>query len=87
MSDGDSDVTKGNKRSKDQEKVFHAPLHPLDTEKQTYGCRHTNPDICAKNEMLGICAFVRHDGICGSPPASWSKQFVKLTQLASEDVK
>ena len=28
--------------------AFHAPLNPRDTEKQTEGCRHTQPDICAK---------------------------------------
>jgi hypothetical protein len=59
-------------------KAFHAPLHQLDTEKQTHGCRHTNPDICAKNCTPGICAFVRRDNICLSPPKSWPKQFQSL---------
>jgi hypothetical protein len=62
------------------DKAFHAPLHPLDTEKQTYGCRHTNPDICAKNQMLKVCAFARADKICLAPPQSWPKQFQKLKQ-------
>ncbi len=26
------------------DKAFHEPLRPEDTEKQTAGCRHTNPD-------------------------------------------
>lgn len=57
---------------------FHAPLEPLDTEARTVGCRHTSPDICAKNAMEGICAFVRFDGYCLAPPASWPKQFKRL---------
>jgi len=60
------------------DKAFHAPLHPLDTETQTYGCRHTNPDICAKYEMTGVCAFAREDNVCVLPPMSWRKQFLKL---------
>ena len=60
------------------DKAFHAPLHPLDTEKQTQGCRHTNPDICAKYHMPKVCAFARPDNICLAPPQSWPKQFKKL---------
>jgi hypothetical protein len=60
------------------ENAFHEPLRPKDTEKQTEGCRHTNPDICSKNMMPNKCAFVRSDGICMSPPVSWKKQFAKL---------
>jgi hypothetical protein len=58
--------------------AFHAPLHPSDTEKQTFGCRHTNPDICAKYHMPNVCAFARADKICTSPPVSWPKQFQVL---------
>ncbi len=57
---------------------FHAPLNVLDTEVSTYGCRHTNPDICAKHSLAGICAFVRSDQFCKSPPGSWPRQFRKL---------
>ena len=57
---------------------FHAPLHPSDTEMQTHGCRHTNPDICAKNLLSNVCAFARIDGMCLAPPKSWKKQFAKL---------
>ena len=59
---------------------FHAPLHPLDTEKQTHGCRHTNPDICGKNQMANFCAFVCEDNICLAPPMSWPKLFQELKQ-------
>ncbi|MGO9201853.1 MAG: restriction endonuclease subunit S [Limisphaerales bacterium] len=41
------------------DQAFHAPLHPLDTDKQTFGCRHTSPDICAKNSIPKLCALVR----------------------------
>jgi hypothetical protein len=62
------------------DKAFHAPLHPLDTEKQTVGCRHTNPDICAEYYMLKVCAFVRATKMYLAPRASWPKQFQKLKQ-------
>jgi len=58
--------------------AFHAPLNPKDTEKQTVGCRHTNPDICAKNGIPKVCALVRADKTCYAPPMTWPKQFQKL---------
>ena len=64
----------------DNRKAFHAPLHLLDTEKQTYGCRRPNPDFCAKNRMANVCAFVRKDNICLAPRTSCPKQFDKLKQ-------
>ena len=67
------------------DKAFHAPLHPLDTEKQTHGCRHTNPDICSKYHMPKTCAFARSDNICLAPPMSWPKQFQKLKQGNAKD--
>lgn len=63
-----------------QARRFHEPLLPGDTEKQTLGCRHTNPDICSKNSLDTVCAFVRRDGKCLAPPTSWAKQFRKLQQ-------
>ena len=57
---------------------FNAPLSDTDTERQTYGCRQKNPEICGKNGLEGICAFVRRDGICKSPSKAWQKQYVKL---------
>jgi hypothetical protein len=58
--------------------AFHAPLHPLDTETQTFGCRQANPSACRNNLVAKVCAFVRSDNICLSPPRSWKKQFAKL---------
>jgi hypothetical protein len=63
--------------------AFHAPLHPLDTETRTFGCRYTNPDFCAKNRLPKVCAFVRADNICLSPPHFWPKQFRKLKAAQS----
>ena len=48
-------------------------LHKIDTETQTYGCRHTNPDICSNNSIPGLCAFTSDDCICKKPPRSWKK--------------
>jgi hypothetical protein len=59
-------------------KAFHAPLHPLDSDNQTHGCRHANPNVCGKNSLTGVCAFVRKDNICLSTPTSWKKQYKKL---------
>jgi hypothetical protein len=60
--------------------VFHAPLAPLDSEEKTVGCRHTNPDICVRNLLPGVCAFAREDGFCERPPVSWKKQYRKLKE-------
>lgn len=57
---------------------FNAPLHELDTETQTYGCRQKNPDICSNNMLDNICAFARADHICKKPSRSWKKQYNKL---------
>ena len=58
--------------------AVHVPLHPLDSETQTHGCRHTNPNHCSKNSLPGVCAFVRKDNICLSPPWTWKKQYQKM---------
>lgn len=57
---------------------FDAPLHELDSEKQTYGCRQNNPDICGNNGIVGVCAFCSDDNICRKPSRAWKKQFMKL---------
>lgn len=57
---------------------FSAPLNAKDTDKSTYGCRHTNPDICKNNSIPEICAFVRKDGMCLNPSKAWKKQYEKL---------
>ncbi len=57
---------------------FNAPLHNLDTETQTYGCRANNPDICGNNGVPNVCAFVCTDCICKKPSRAWKKQYQKL---------
>ena len=54
------------------------PLSEGDTELQTNGCRHSNPDICRNNEMPNKCAFVRTDNVCLLPPRSWKAIFEQL---------
>lgn len=63
---------------------FSAPLNEADTETQTYGCRANNPDICAYNELQGVCAFVTEDCICKRPSRAWKKQYVKLKESGNE---
>jgi hypothetical protein len=60
------------------QEAFRAPLHALDTAKQTYGCRNPNPDACPTRDKSGICSRMRADHICWSPPVTWRKQFKKL---------
>lgn len=64
---------------KDLKVPFNAPLNELDTEKQTYGCRANNPDICANNLITNICAFTSEDCICRKPSRAWKKQYHKLS--------
>jgi hypothetical protein len=54
------------------------PLHSKDTETMTFGCRQTSPDNCTKNSLPDICAFVRKDQMCLSPPATWRRKFKEL---------
>ncbi len=61
--------------------AFDASLDKRDTESQTYGCRHTNPEICKKNYLANICAFVRKDGVCKSPSAAWARQYQILVAM------
>jgi hypothetical protein len=61
-----------------QSKRLQAPLQPEDELGCTWGCRHSNPDVCGKHRMPKVCAFVREDGRCLAPPRSWAKQHTKL---------
>ena len=62
---------------------IHDPLHPLDTETQTYGCRANNPNICA-NGGLKTCSFVTKK-LCTSPSRAWKK--IYLEKKAKEEVQ
>ncbi len=61
--------------------AFNAPLHELDTETQTYGCRANNPSICSHNDLENMCAFVREDCICKYPTRAWKRQYRFLKGL------
>ena len=54
------------------------PLNAIDTELQTLGCRHSNPDICKNNATPNKCAFVRDDNICLTVPRSWKRIYDEL---------
>ncbi len=56
------------------------PLIEQDTEKQTYGCRANNPDICGACFIEGVCAFASSDNICKKPSAKWKKKYVELKE-------
>lgn len=59
---------------------FNAKLNVKDTEKQTYGCRQKNPDICSSNGIENVCAFTSKDCICKKPSRAWKKQYAKLRE-------
>jgi hypothetical protein len=74
------------RRDPKQERRFHEPLVAGESSRETRGCRHRSPDSCSKHSMASVCAFVRADGICLSPPGSWPKQFEKLLRLENHGV-
>lgn len=59
---------------------FSAPLNEGDSEISTIGCRHTNPEICKNNGILGVCAFASEDGICKKPSRAWKKKYNQLRE-------
>ena len=62
-----------------------SPLHPTDTEKQTYGCRANNPDACANVLLDGICAFASSDCLCKRPTQMWKRQYRELLDEKTEE--
>lgn len=61
---------------------FDAPLHELDSETQTYGCRQKNPD--GNNSLPGVCAFITDDCICQKPSRAWKRQYTVLKVQAAK---
>lgn len=57
---------------------IRAELNPEDTDKQTYGCRQSNPDICGYCYIENICAFSSKDNICKHPSTKWKKFYKEL---------
>lgn len=66
------------KTEKELKIKYSVPLNPQDTEKQTYGCRANNPNICGSCYIEDVCAFTSKDYICKKPSAAWKKQYQKL---------
>jgi hypothetical protein len=56
-----------------------APLNKEDKIDSTYGCRHSNWNIC-KHALSNKCAFANNDKICKAPPQSWKKNFENLSK-------
>lgn len=67
-------------RNKNIRVSFKDKLHQFDTEEQTFGCRHSNPEICGSNHLPNVCAFTNNDGICRKPSKAWKKQYYKLKE-------
>lgn len=67
---------------KENKVPFNAPLHQLDSETQTYGCR-ADPRICRNCYLPKVCAFVCEDGVCKQPSKKWAKQYQKLKEQNS----
>ena len=65
---------------------FNAPLNNLDLPTQTYGCRHTNPDICGSCYLDKVCAFSNNDNICYKPSKKWIKQYELLKGQKNENM-
>jgi hypothetical protein len=61
-----------------RENNIRRPLSPQDSIYQTLGCRHFNANFCENNASSGRCAFVRDDGVCITPPKSWSWIYKEL---------
>lgn len=68
------------KSEKELKIALNEPLHPEDTETQTYGCRANNPNICANNYLQGVCAFASEDCICKKPSRAWKKKYLELKE-------
>ncbi len=66
--------------SKDLRFSLTAPLNTGDTEEQTYGCRHSNPEICNACFLDEVCAFASSDSICRRPSKSWKRYYLKLRE-------
>lgn len=50
--------------NRDLKVAFNELLNAKDTEKQTYGHRANNSNICASNLLPDACAFSSSDCIC-----------------------
>lgn len=57
------------------------PLSPGETLDKTFGCRHSNPNICKNNMTPNKCAFARDDKFCIIPPRSWKEIYKELTSV------
>jgi hypothetical protein len=64
--------------NKDLKFAVDFSLNNLDSESQTFGCRHRDPEFCKHIDNKDVCAFVRLDCICKKPSSAWKKHHKKL---------
>ncbi len=64
--------------------AFGLPLVEGDTPERTVGCRHARPHNCGKSMLINVCAYVRGDRMCLSPPEWWAREYPKLRADADE---
>jgi hypothetical protein len=61
-----------------------SPLNELDSDNQTFGCRHRDPEFCKYIDNKDVCAFVRSDCVCKKPSTSWKKNYKKLIDIQTQ---
>ena len=57
---------------------LRSELNEFDNEKQTFGCRQNNPNICGFCYVENVCAFNSKDKICKHPSRQWKKIYNEL---------
>lgn len=63
------------------------PLKKGDTESQTFGCRHKDPEFCKFIDNSQYCAFAKQDCTCLKPSISWKKHFLILNEKLNEKLE
>lgn len=66
-------------------RLHNRPLEYGETIERTNGCRRLNPHICRNHSTPDLCAFVRSDDICMSPPNSWKGVYSQLSLKLSPE--
>lgn len=57
---------------------FNILLQNRDLERQTYGHRANNPDICKNNSFSNICVYKCVYYVCKKSSRAWRNQYLKL---------
>jgi hypothetical protein len=62
------------------------PLEDGETLKITNGCKRLNAHIFRNHSVLNICAFVRAENVCLSPPKCRKNMYKLLREKISPEV-